>query len=166
MAEREPELGPLLERAVAELKTPVDLGAEVDRRALAEIARDRAPRVLLFRRRVAWIAAFAGAAAISLLVLMNQATAPESLVRFAIQEPSARSITIVGDFNDWDPAMTPLARSRDGEWKVSLELPPKRYRYSYLVDGSTWMADPKRPGLPDRDFDAPTSLVTVEERSP
>jgi hypothetical protein len=166
MAEREPELGPLLERAVAELKTPVDLGAEVDRRALAEIARDRAPRVLLFRRRVAWIAALACAAATLLLVLMNQATAPESMVRFAIQEPSARSITIVGDFNDWDPAMTPLARSGDGEWKVSLELPPGRYRYSYLVDGSTWMADPERPALPDRDFDAPTSLVTVEERSP
>jgi hypothetical protein len=166
MSEKEPQLDLLLARVVAELKAPLDLGPEVDRRVLAQITRERPPRLVILRRRVTWAAVLAGAAAALLLVFMHQATAPESMVRFAIQDPTARSITIVGDFNDWDPAMTPLARSRDGKWKVSLELPPGRYRYSYLVNGSRWIADPERPGLPDHDFDAPTSLVTVEGRSP
>jgi hypothetical protein len=166
MGDTEQRLDPLLERAVRALKAPVDLDPGFDRRVLDRLARDRAPRVLRFRRRMTWGSSLAGAAAVVLLVLMNDATAPDSQVRFAIQAPSARSITIVGDFNDWDPAMTPMARNPDGEWNAKLELPPGRYRYSYLVNGSTWVADPVRPSSPDSDFDAPTSLLTVHESPP
>jgi len=159
-------LDPLLERAVQALKAPVELDPGLDRRVLTLIGRESAPRVLRFRRRAAWVSALAAAAAVILLVLMNNATAPDSMVRFAIQHPSAQSITIVGDFNDWDPALTPMARSSDGEWKADLELAPGRYHYSYLVNGSTWVADPVRPAIPDSDFDAPTSLLTVRGSSP
>jgi hypothetical protein len=166
MDDMTPRLDPLLERVVRELKAPIDLFPGFDRRVLDRLARERAPRMLRFRHRLTWAASLAAVAAVLLLVLMNNLTGPESMVRFAIQDPSARSVSIVGDFNDWDPAMTPMARGRDGEWKADLELAPGRYRYSYLVDGSTWVADPVRPAIPDRDFDAPTSLVTVQELSP
>ena len=166
MGDMEPGLDPLLARAVEALKAPVELDAGLDRRVLAVIGRERAPRVLRIRRRVTWVSSLAAAAAIVLLVLMNHATAPESMVRFAIQHPYARSVTIVGDFNDWDPAMTPMARSSGGQWKADVELAPGRYRYSYLVNGSTWVADPVRPAIPDGDFDAPTSLLTVQGSSP
>ena len=69
---------------------------------------------------------------------------------------------VLGDFNEWNPTRTPLVRHTDGTWSVTLSLPPGRYRFSFLVDGQSWRADPARPSVPDPDFQVPTSLVRVE----
>jgi 1,4-alpha-glucan branching enzyme len=69
---------------------------------------------------------------------------------------------VVGDFNDWDPAATPLRRGNEGgTWTVELRLPPGRYRYTFLVDGRRWVPDPEEPRAADDDFGAPMSVLTV-----
>jgi hypothetical protein len=84
-------------------------------------------------------------------------------VRFVLVSPDARSVHLVGDFNDWSPAATPLAhRGADGRWSVVVLLPDGRYSYSFLVDGSRWMPDPQAPPAPGDDFGRPSSLVYVE----
>jgi 1,4-alpha-glucan branching enzyme len=56
---------------------------------------------------------------------------------------------IVGDFNDWDEAATPMQRLKDGRFKVTLELDKdKEYQFRYLVDGewhNDWEADKYLP---------------------
>lgn len=84
-------------------------------------------------------------------------------VRFVLESPDARSVHLVGDFNDWSPAATPLAhRGADGRWSVVVLLPNGRYSYSFLVDGARWTPDPQAPPAPGDDFGRPSSLVYVE----
>ena len=69
---------------------------------------------------------------------------------------------MVGDFNDWDPAGTPLRPAGgDGGWVVELRLKPGRYHYTFLIDGRRWERDPSEPQAPGSDFGAPVSVLTV-----
>ncbi|MEW6577689.1 MAG: isoamylase early set domain-containing protein [Chloroflexota bacterium] len=55
---------------------------------------------------------------------------------------NAESAYLVGDFNDWDEAATPMTRYKNGKLKVSLDLEPNReYQFRYLVNGSHWHND-------------------------
>jgi 1,4-alpha-glucan branching enzyme len=45
-------------------------------------------------------------------------------VTFELPANGAEAVSVVGDFNDWDKAATPLKkRKKDGVWSVSLNLP-------------------------------------------
>jgi hypothetical protein len=85
----------------------------------------------------------------------------QSTVQFVLVAPDARSVVLVGDFNDWDLTATPLRQGAGGTWPASLRLPPGRHRYAFVVDGSRWIADPTAPPAPDDDFGTPGSVVTV-----
>jgi 1,4-alpha-glucan branching enzyme len=54
----------------------------------------------------------------------------------------ATGVTLVGEFNGWDSATTPMKRSKDGTYSVTLDLPSGReYQYKYLLDGERWEND-------------------------
>jgi 1,4-alpha-glucan branching enzyme len=56
--------------------------------------------------------------------------------------PEAESVTIVGDFNNWSVTETPMRRMKNGDFKVTLELPCDReYRFRYLIDAHCWEND-------------------------
>ncbi|HEX8906778.1 MAG TPA: isoamylase early set domain-containing protein, partial [Longimicrobiaceae bacterium] len=83
-------------------------------------------------------------------------------VRFELVAPGARRVTLVGDFNEWDPAATPLhAAGRGGVWSVEVPLHGGRYTYSFVVDGSAWRGDPAAPPAPEDDFGRPSSVILV-----
>jgi 1,4-alpha-glucan branching enzyme len=84
-----------------------------------------------------------------------------TLVQFVLVAPDARRVALVGDFNDWDPAATPLRASAGGAWSAAVQLSPGRHRYAFVVDGVRWLADPAAPPAPDDDFGTPGSVVTV-----
>lgn len=94
-------------------------------------------------------------------------TAPSAAqVQFVFVAPAAASVSIVGDFNGWDPAATPLrARGGSGVWEVDVPLTPGRHVYSFIVDGRQWHPDPLAPRAPESDVDAPSSVVLVSGRS-
>jgi hypothetical protein len=46
-------------------------------------------------------------------------------------------------------------------WTVKLLLPNGRHRYAFVVDDSTWAADPAAPPAAGDDFGMPSSVVTV-----
>jgi 1,4-alpha-glucan branching enzyme len=49
---------------------------------------------------------------------------------------------IVGDFNEWDEATTPMKQLKNGNFKVTLNLEPDReYQFRYLVNGNQWHND-------------------------
>ena len=56
-------------------------------------------------------------------------------VEFQIYQPKASVISLVGDFNQWNPEHDYLHKDRNGIFKLRKKLRPGEYRYNYIVDG-------------------------------
>ncbi len=54
----------------------------------------------------------------------------------------ARTVTVVGSFNNWDRQAHALAAGADGEWSVTLAIPTGVHEYKFLVNGTDWFEDP------------------------
>lgn len=63
-------------------------------------------------------------------------------VRLVLLQPGARSVSVAGDFNGWNPGQTRLERSEGGMWTATIALKPGRYQYMFVIDGKQWVADP------------------------
>jgi len=62
-------------------------------------------------------------------------------VPFALVAPNATDVSVLGDFNLWEP--TALSDpDGDGVWRTSMFLPPGRYEYAFVIDGRWWGQDP------------------------
>ena len=81
-------------------------------------------------------------------------------VTFFCDAPGAESVTLVGDFNGWNPVVTPMRRTPDGRWMASLELPLGHHRYLFLVDGTPTL-DPNASGIARNDRNERVSLIAV-----
>ena len=59
------------------------------------------------------------------------------------EELPAENAFLVGDFNDWDAAATPMKFSKKKKaFAVTLDLEPGRqYHFRYFVDGVYWCND-------------------------
>lgn len=80
-------------------------------------------------------------------------------VSFFCDAPGAEDARLVGDFNDWDLAATPMHRMADGRWMVNLELHHGHHRYVFVVD-STPTLDANAMGVTRIDGQ-PVSLIAV-----
>jgi len=84
------------------------------------------------------------------------------IVRFVLHAPSASSVALVGDFNDWQRGATPLRPAgAAGVWAVSLPLPPGLHQYAFIVDGTRWTPDPATSTTVTDDFGTTTSVIAV-----
>lgn len=84
------------------------------------------------------------------------------MMEFVFVAPSASSVAIVGDFNDWEEGGSPMRRkNQPGVWTITIPLAPGRYHYTFVVDGTEWVADPLAPRTIEDDFGRPNSVITV-----
>ena len=74
--------------------------------------------------------------------------------------PEARQVSLVGDFNPWNPTATPMARQPDGRWTVSLELTHGYHEYLFLVDDKP-VLDSNATGKTRNSLNQPVSLLAV-----
>ena len=81
-------------------------------------------------------------------------------VTFFCDAPSAEAVSLVGDFNGWDSAITSMRRTPDGRWTASLELHHGHHRYLFLVDGTPTL-DPNGSGITRNDRNELVSLIAV-----
>ncbi len=52
-------------------------------------------------------------------------------------------VSVVGDFNAWDPFATPMKRRRDGTQRGKVKVPlGASYQFKYLSNDGTWFCDP------------------------
>ena len=65
-------------------------------------------------------------------------------VTLEVTLPEAETVVVVGDWNNWDPQLQYLAKGKqEGTWSIEMELEKgKEYRYQFVIDGETWIADP------------------------
>lgn len=77
-------------------------------------------------------------------------TKPECKVKFMLSAgdvSNADKVSLLGDFNRWDPAATPMKKQKNGGFSVSLNLPVgSTNKFRYLVNDSQWINDPVADG--------------------
>jgi 1,4-alpha-glucan branching enzyme len=73
--------------------------------------------------------------------MARQLEAP-SKQTFRFTAPDAVSVLLVGDFTQWQKRGIPMRRGKDGIWVATVELPPGKHTYRFLVDGD-WRDDPE-----------------------
>lgn len=76
---------------------------------------------------------------------------------------SAEQATVVGDFNSWNPAATPMKKLKNGDFTVTLDLAAdKEYQFRYLLDGEHWHNDDEADKYaPSTYHDTENSVVVV-----
>lgn len=177
----------LLERVAAPLRASVAPSADFEARVMASLRAPEKrgviewivrPRVL----RLSPLVGFAAAAGIAIALVAANRAGPAAgrpevasavpaavvdtvkLVQFMLVAPSARTVSVVGDFNDWDPSATPLREAAGaGVWTITVPLTAGRHQYVFMVDGNRWTPDPSAPVAVENDFGMPNSVVTVGE---
>ena len=86
-------------------------------------------------------------------------------VNFILVDGTAKQVWLVGDFNGWAKATTPLTRGANGQaWTVSVPLSHGRHEYAFIVsdeNGERWIADPLTRVIED-EFGTESSVVRVE----
>lgn len=68
-------------------------------------------------------------------------------VQFVLVAPTAKQVSVVGDFNDWNPSATQLV-SVSGVWSSETVVTAGRHDYAFVIDGNRWIADPTAPRAP------------------
>ncbi len=59
-----------------------------------------------------------------------------------VAAPDAKSVCIVGDFNNWNTHANPMKKLKDGDYSIKLDLETGRaYQFRYLIDEVKWEND-------------------------
>jgi hypothetical protein len=75
---------------------------------------------------------------------------------------NSQSVTIVGDFNNWEAFESPMSRLKNGDFAITLELnAPREYRFKYLIDGLRWENDPYADRFVRNNYGSKDSVVIV-----
>ncbi len=103
-------------------------------------------------------------------------------VVFQYEAPSARMVTLAGDFPDnlwggtastsaqYDPNIDKMyddgthgdLEAGDGIWTLVKKLTPGRYTYKYVVDRNSWFTDPNALDYTDDGYGGKNSVLVVE----
>jgi len=156
---REPPAVSVADRVMAQIRreaaVPVVSTAGAARRLARWFAR---PRAVTLRLRPAWTLALAAALAAVVLVPFREGVTPsaeEGIAQFVGHFPGARSVEVVGSFNDWRRGALALRdEDNDGIWHGAVVLPAGQHEYMFVVDGERWVADPLAGRYVDDGFGA------------
>lgn len=64
---------------------------------------------------------------------------------FAYEDPGASKVSLAGLFNNWNMEATPMTQDDKGVWRVTIQLPPGKHEYKFVVNGANWVTDPDNP---------------------
>jgi 1,4-alpha-glucan branching enzyme len=85
---------------------------------------------------------------------------PLRAINFVCNAPQAKTVSLVGDFNQWNPAAHPMKQMPDRSWLLMVELKHGHHRYAFLVDGVLTL-DPHAQGITRNDKGERVCLVPV-----
>jgi 1,4-alpha-glucan branching enzyme len=81
-------------------------------------------------------------------------------VTFAFFAPGKGSVSLVGDFNDWNRMANAMAVDQEGMWWITKELTPGSHTYQFCVDGDLLICDPYARALAEgAEQDPPRALL-------
>jgi 1,4-alpha-glucan branching enzyme len=85
---------------------------------------------------------------------------PLRAINFICSASQAKSVSLVGDFNGWNPLAHPMKQMPDRSWLLNVELKHGHHRYAFLVDGVLTL-DPRAQGITRNDKGERVCLVPV-----
>jgi 1,4-alpha-glucan branching enzyme len=83
-------------------------------------------------------------------------------IEFRLYRPEARFISLVGDFNNWNPENDFLEKDKNGVWTLRKKLLPGLYKYKYIIDGN-WALDIYNERTAGDEAEGICSLLKVEK---
>ena len=82
--------------------------------------------------------------------------------QFVLRNSTARRVSLVGDFNNWNPTAAPLTRDpASGLWTIVVPIAPGRHVYGFMIDDSVLVLDPGAPKTRDPALGVEGSVVIV-----
>ncbi|MFZ5860470.1 MAG: hypothetical protein ACOYVH_07005 [Spirochaetota bacterium] len=132
-------------------------------RAPVRRALTRQARVLRFSPALAAAAAAIFIIGLGLGLFFGTRNAGTVTVRFVLNAPDAQSVQLAGDFTSWNPEGYALKKiGAEGTWEITVPLKKGRvYVYNFVINGTTWIADPKVPAMVDDGFGGSSSLLRL-----
>lgn len=96
--------------------------------------------------------------------MKKQAVANSKKTSVTFEAPAdvqAKTVGVVGDFNNWDAAATPMKQKKDGSWSATLRLGPGAYRFRYVADGAWFFNDAQADGYEPSGFGEDNCILIV-----
>jgi 1,4-alpha-glucan branching enzyme len=81
-------------------------------------------------------------------------------VNFEFTDPKAKTVSVAGSFNNWQPEAKTLHSSGTGRWWKETALAPGTYEYCLVVDGQ-WIPDPLAKETVPNPFGGRNSVLKV-----
>ena len=86
-------------------------------------------------------------------------TKPICKVTFSVPAKEAKSVAVVGSFNEWNTEATELKKQKNGTFKGTLDLAKDAsYEFRYLIDGA-YVNDEQADGFAYNDFASAENCV-------
>lgn len=83
-------------------------------------------------------------------------------LQFVLRNGTARRVSVVGDFNDWNPGSARMVRSPRGDlWSITIPVRPGRHTYGFMVDDTMFTLDPRALKTRDPDLGVEGSVIIV-----
>jgi 1,4-alpha-glucan branching enzyme len=71
-------------------------------------------------------------------------------------------VSVVGDFNDWDPTVHPLRARSNGTRSTAVTLPAqRRFAFRYLDESGRWLDDDAAHGYEENGFGGVNGVVAT-----
>jgi 1,4-alpha-glucan branching enzyme len=81
-------------------------------------------------------------------------------IQFSLTADTATSVSLVGEFNNWNPDADPMQKDENERWIKIKMLPPGKIEYKFWVDGE-WVQDPENLRTCPNCFGTQNSIVKV-----
>lgn len=84
-------------------------------------------------------------------------------ITFSFDAPKAEKVSLVGEFNNWNPSKHPMKCDPNGQWTKTVVLDPGIYEYKFVAD-EKWLPDTKNVHSRLNCYGTFNSLITVSTK--
>ncbi len=174
------------DRATEELRRPSAGGAPewLEDRVMAQIeSESNAPREARTTPQRGWLrrpielrvtpltGLLVAAALAAVLLLPRSGAAPAPMpetvyVQFVLDAPGAQTVSVAGDFSDWEDMHTLDDPDGDGVWSGRVPLRPGVHQYMFVIDGADWVTDPRAERYAADGFGNQNAVIAVGAAPP
>lgn len=90
---------------------------------------------------------------------------PECKVTFSVeaeQFPNAEAVAVAGNFNDWSAEAHPMKKFKNGNFRISFNLPvDQEHEFKYVVDGEEWVNETEADKLVSDNIAGQNSVLVL-----
>ncbi len=98
-------------------------------------------------------------------MITKQFTPKRTVCKVTFKVPvewAQNGISVVGDFNGWNPAANPMAK-KNGAWEAVVKFEPgTTAKFRYYIDGAFWANDDAADSYVANEHGSEDSVVVIE----